>query len=200
RCNIDAGGGVRVVGEVALNLRGRTVGKLENSDVRPAASARAGNNVGQAAPGGVPGSDADAAGEGRVVGEEAHQTRAILAAEDRHIRTAAGIRAADDIGEAVAVDIPGGHVDAASKVHVVGEELPEELPGGAIVDVNVRSTARPRRGDDVGEAVAVHVPHGDTDAAGEFRVIGEERLHEVVREGVEENNVWTAAGVGACRD
>src|SRR5207249_2820702 len=86
---------------------------IEDLDVRPAAGARPGDDVGQAVAGDVAGRHGDAAAEAGPVGKVAFQQRAVLAAKDLDVRPAAGARPGDDVSEAVAIDVADGHVDAA---------------------------------------------------------------------------------------
>src|SRR5205085_1518291 len=137
------------------------------------AGAGAGDDVVQAAAVEVAGRHPDAAGEVLAEGEEVVDDRAVLAGEDGDVGPAARVRAADDVREAVAVHVAGRDEDAAGEVLAEGEEAADQLPGLAVVDVDVRPAARPRRGDDVGHAVAVHVADRDADAAGEVLVVSE---------------------------
>ncbi len=63
--------------------------------------------------------DADAAAEAAAVGEEVRQqVGRIRAAEDPHVRAAAGAGAGDDVGPAIAVEVARRHVDAAGEAAV----------------------------------------------------------------------------------
>src|SRR5207302_4016730 len=110
--------------------------------------------------------------------EELVQGAAILAAEDIHVRAAAGVGADDNVGEAVAVDVARSHVDAAAERGVKGHEIadrPGELVARrAVEDADVGTAARPGAGDDVWGAVVVHVADRHANAAREARVLGEE--------------------------
>src|SRR5204862_6308688 len=139
-------------GEKAGQIHGRSV---ENLHVRPAALLRARDNPdGSTAAEGARG-HVDPTGEARVVGEETRQQRKVLAAEDLDVRAAAGAGPGDDVGEAVAVDVAHGHVDAAAEAGVVGEEGADEGAGLAVDDLEVRPAAGPGAGDDAGGAAAL---------------------------------------------
>src|SRR5262249_42757717 len=82
--------------------------------------------------------------------EEALEQGPVLAAEDFHVGSAAGACPGDDVGEAVAVDVAGGHVDAALEVRIVREETGEQVVDvGRVEDLDVRTAARAGRHDDV---------------------------------------------------
>src|SRR5207248_4240834 len=93
-----------------------------------------------------------------------------------------------------------GDVQAAGEIRVEGEEAAERavdrVAGFAVEDGDVRPAAGAGRGNDVEDAVAVHVVDGDADATGEARVVGEEVEQERARGGVEDLDVRAAAGVG----
>src|SRR5262245_60167983 len=55
-------------------------------------------------------------------------------------------------------------------------------------------------GDDVRQAVAVHIPGRDADAALESAVVCHEFVHEIIRSAVEKLYVWSAALAGAGDD
>src|SRR5436190_759210 len=101
----------RVVGKESVNLLARD--RIEGAHVGTAAGTGAADNIGKAVAIRVARGHADAAGEVDVVGEEAHEPAAVLAAEHGHVRSAASVGAAADVGEAVAIDVAGGHIDAA---------------------------------------------------------------------------------------
>src|SRR5205814_5540814 len=96
-----------------------------------------------------------------------------------------------------AVHVARGDVGAAGEVGVEGEELLHQGAGAAVVDVDVRSAARPRGRQDIGEAVAVDVAGRHADAAGVVDVVGHEVEQHVVAVAVKGHDVRTAAGVGA---
>src|SRR5262249_55611867 len=80
--------------------------------------------------------------------------------------------AGDDVGNAVTVDVAGGYVHAGSEERAIGVEIADHLPCATAKNPDVWAGARPRPGDDVGIAVAVHVAGGHVDAAGERRRVG----------------------------
>src|SRR5207302_1882187 len=113
-----AAGEQAVVGE-EIGEYGK-VGAAEDLDLRAAARPGAGNDVGLAVAVHVPGGDEHAAGEFGVVGEKAAEQGQVDAAEDLDVRAAAGARAGNDVIGAVAIDVAGGHADAAAEVGRVG--------------------------------------------------------------------------------
>src|SRR5207253_8948203 len=97
-----AGRHVDAVGEVAKGgevLQQRAVRAAESEHVGAAAHAGTGDDVGPAVAVDVAAAHADAAREGGIVREEVVQGAAILAAEDIHVRAAAGVGADDNVGE-----------------------------------------------------------------------------------------------------
>src|SRR5207245_3091540 len=113
-----------------------------------------------------------AAAEQEVVGEEAEQHLAGRAAEHLDVRAAAGARAGDDVGNAVAVHVTRGDINAAAEGRVVRHELLEHRPGDAVEHADVRAAAGSRTGEEVGRAVAVEVGGRHADAAAERQVVG----------------------------
>src|SRR5439155_10781348 len=99
---------------------------------------------------------------------------AVFAAKDLDLRAAAGAGRGDDVGETVAVHIPGRDADAAPERRIVSEEAEQRLAGDAVEDLDVRPAALVGGGDDVRMAVAVDVAGGHEDAAAEVLVEGEE--------------------------
>src|SRR5438128_5605276 len=97
-----ASGKAGVVGEEIREQAAAVAVDAENGNVRSAAGAGAGNDLGFAVAVHVSSGDIDACGEIRIVGEEARQHRAISATENRNIGAAAGTGAADDVGVAIA--------------------------------------------------------------------------------------------------
>ena len=66
--------------------------------------------------------NADSAGKRSVVGQKTSERRAIGSVEHFDVRSAAGPGAGDNVGAAVVIEIPGGHIDTAGKRTVVREE------------------------------------------------------------------------------
>src|SRR5947209_5127547 len=136
--DVDAGRKSLVKGEEAS--QDSAVKTAIDANVRAAAGSGAADDVslgkGNAAEGGnnVADGHADAAREGLIIGKKAEQPRAVLAAEDRDVRSAAAVGAANDVGEAVAVHIAGRDVGAAREVAIVGVEIEELRPILAAVD------------------------------------------------------------------
>src|SRR5262249_35696481 len=113
---------------------------------------------------------------------KAGDLRAVDAAERFDVRSAAGTRAGDDVGHAIAIDIAGRDIDAAAEASAIGEETIDEVGqpcrgeqvAGPIEDADVRPAAGPSRGDDFRVAVAVKIGCGDSHSAAEGLAIGEE--------------------------
>src|SRR5205823_8042670 len=93
-------------GEEAADLR--VGGAVEDLDVGEGAGVGADDDVGHAVAVNVAGRHEDAAAEAGE-GEEAADQLAGLAVEDLDVGRAALARAGDDIVDAVAVDVAGGH-------------------------------------------------------------------------------------------
>src|SRR5262249_46703044 len=101
-----------------------------------------------------------------------------------------------DVGTAVAVDIGAGDVNADGDLGVIGHEIHDQRAGDTIEDANLGSAGRARSSDDVWHAVAVDVAGGDTDAAGETWVVGEEFVGHAAKQAIEDTDERPAAGVG----
>src|SRR6058998_2545963 len=97
--------------------------------MRPAARPGAGDDVGPAVAGDVGRGDGHAAAEGRVVGREDVEQLPGAAVPDFHDRAAADAGTGDDLGLAVAVDVPDREVDAAGERRLVGHKAADELSG-----------------------------------------------------------------------
>src|SRR5262245_45668118 len=98
--------------EAVQDLAG--VAAVEDADVRAAVGAGAGDQVDLAVAVGVAGGNEDRPLEAGVVGEEVLQHRArVGAAEDFHRHSTAAVAGGDEVGDAVAVEVGGGQVDAA---------------------------------------------------------------------------------------
>src|SRR5262249_5884265 len=80
----------------------------------------------------------------------------------------------DDVGEAIAVDVAGCHVGPPREADGEGEKVEQRRAVLAVADDDIRPTARSGGGDNVSDAVVVHVAHRYADAAGEVRVVSEE--------------------------
>src|SRR5439155_1198659 len=111
-----------------------------------------------------------------------------------------GAGTGDNVGPTVAVQVPGGHVEAIEYALVVGVEAEQHRGVGAAEDGDVGSGARTGAADQVRVTVGVHVAGGDADAAGEIRVVGIEVEEHIVVVGVEDQHVRSAAGIGARHD
>src|SRR5262249_43753220 len=61
--------------------------------------------------------------------------------EDFHVRAAAGAGPGDDVVDAVAVDVAGGHADAAAEVDRVGQEVELDRAGLGVIDLHFRRGA-----------------------------------------------------------
>src|SRR5207248_534066 len=128
-----------------------------NLDVRAAAGPGPGHEVGVAVPVQVADRDVNTAVERRGVGVETRQFVAVLAAEDPHVRAAAGAGPGDGVGPAVAVQVAAGHEHAAGEPRVVGVEAVDFVAVLAVEDLDVRPAEVAGPGDDVADAVAGHV-------------------------------------------
>src|SRR5262249_59256871 len=100
-------GEARVVGEE--RPQDRAIRTAEDPDVRAAAGAGRGDDVRHAVALDVADRHVHAPGEARVVGEERPQDRAVEAAHDLDVRTAAGTGPGHDVRHAVPVDVAHGH-------------------------------------------------------------------------------------------
>src|SRR5262249_35180680 len=142
--------------------------------------AHAGDDVRDPVPVHVAGGDPHAAGEIRVVREEARNRvgrpgqRQVRSAPDHgDVGSAAGVGADDHVGVAVAVHVSGRDVAAAGKIRVEGHEVSQRGAVLAAEDDDVRPAAGAGGADDVREAVVVHVADGHAHATGEVWVVGE---------------------------
>src|SRR5205823_3202961 len=153
-----------------------------DADVRSAALARSGHDIDHVVDAAVevPCPDVDAAGEVRGIGEEAAQQRRRdrltegCAAEDLHVRAAAGASPGDDVAKAVAIHVAARHADAAGEVRAVGEEAEQLDAAAAVEDLDVRAAAFAGAGDDVGDTVVIHVGRGHVNTAAKVRAVGHE--------------------------
>ena len=73
------------------------------------------------------------------------------------MRTAAGPGRRDDVGTSVVIDVCGSHTHAAGERRIVRGERARDRAVAAAEDDDVRSNARIRPRDDIGEPVAVDV-------------------------------------------
>ena len=69
--------------------------------------------------------------------------------------------------------IRGGDIEAAGEARVVGEKGVDLPAGQGIESAHIRAAAGAGHGDDIVSAVAVAIYCSNTDAAGEFRIVGE---------------------------
>ncbi len=118
--------------------------------------------------------DRHAAGERRIEREVRAHQREVVAGPDGDERAGARPRHGEDLDPAVIGQVEGGDLHAARERGVVGEEAAELGEGRAVPEPDVRTAARARASDDVGQAIAVDVARGDVDAAGKERGVGEE--------------------------
>ena len=172
RGDVDPAHEGRVVGEEAADLRERRA--VPHPHVRSAPEPRAGDDVGEAVAVDVARGHVHAAGECRVVGEEAADWREGHAVPDPDVRSAAGPRAGDDVRAAIAVDVARGDEHASGERRVVREEAADLGERHAIPHAHVRAAAGPRPGDDVELPVAVHVAERDAHASDKRRIVREE--------------------------
>src|SRR5262249_36483889 len=89
--------------------------------------------------------------------------------------------AGEEFLEAVAEEIPRGHVHAAAERLRLGKEAEDRLQGDGVEQGHLRSAARPGARDDGAVAVRARVEHRDVDAAGEGRCKSVEALLQGVR-------------------
>src|SRR5262249_9189653 len=146
---------------------------VESKDVRSAASTGAGDDVRQATAVGQAGSHPYAAQEGWIVGEEAGQESSVGdlgvgldlvefgAVDGLDVRPTAGACSRENVGVAVAVEVPGRHIHAAGKGRSVCEEAAQQSAVGdleiglklcelgAVDHLDVRSAAWAGGSDDV---------------------------------------------------
>ena len=134
----DAAAEDRVVGEERAD-RG-AVG-VEHFDQRPAAVARAGDDLVNAVAVQVADGDERAAAEVRLVGEELTNQLERGAVEDADVRPTAEARGGDQVRDAVAGHVSDGDADAAGEALVVDEGVEEHLIGVATVDADSGSAA-----------------------------------------------------------
>src|SRR5262249_13249022 len=109
-------------------------------------------------------------------------------------------RAADDVGLAVAVDVPGRDRDAAGVLGVEGQVALQQAAVGAGEDLDLAAAALGQADDEVGVAVAVDVPGRDVDAAGVVQRPGRETVEQGQVGAAEDLDVGAAAGPGAGDD
>ena len=94
------------------------------------------------------------------------------------MRSTAGARPRNDLGHAIAGHIPDGDEHPSRERRVVREEARHfRQPATQAERPHVRSAAGAGPRDDLGPAVAGHVPDGDPDAPRERRVVREEARH-----------------------
>lgn len=82
--------------------------------------------------------------------ELAQEYRQVSDGKNADMRSAAGARAGDDLGKAVASDIPGRDRDAAGKAGMIREEVGEKSTAPSLKHSNVGPAAGSRPGDDIG--------------------------------------------------
>src|SRR5262249_43247488 len=99
----------------------------------------------------------------------------------RHLGRSALIGAEDDVGLAVAVDVPGRHQDAARKRRLIErEEGHDRLERHAVEHLDLGRSPGPGAADDVRVAVAVDVADRHPDTAREGRSVeGQQRGPDV---------------------
>src|SRR5207244_230224 len=124
-------------------------------DIGTAAGAGARDDVGLAVAVEVRGRHVDPGSKTGIVSKEAGEPAAVFAAENADVGTAAGAGAADDVGEAIAVGVAGGHANAAREARIVGEEIVQQRVAWAAEDRDVRTAARVGSDDDVVAAIAI---------------------------------------------
>src|SRR5262249_38056310 len=102
------------------------------------------------------------------------EERAVLAADDGHLRSAPLVGGGDDVGETVAVDIARRDVHASVEGGRQSHEVTDQLQGTHIVDAYFGATSRDGAADTFGGAIAVDISDRHADAAGEIGREGEE--------------------------
>src|SRR5262249_55812734 len=106
----------------------------------------------------------------------------------------------DDVGFPVAVQVAGGHEDAAGEGACECEEAVDVREVRAVENANMWAAAGAGSGNNVRLAVAGDVTGRDAHAAGKSRAVGEEAVQHVVRRSVENLDMRPAAGAGAGHD
>ena len=175
---------------------GRPVRPVECRDLGAAAGPGPGDDVGFAVAVQVAGRDVNAPAEAGVKRVKALEDAFVGAGEDLDVGAAARAGASDDVGFAVAVDIPTGHFHAAVECRSVGKKLSQDRSVGAGEDLYVRPAAGTGAGNDVGVAIVVHVAGGDIHAAGEIGLIGIKAINQSQSSAVVHLDVRAAAGAG----
>src|SRR5262245_3254838 len=85
-----------------------------------------------------------------------------------------GAFARDDVDITVTVHVPCGNGDAAGERKLVREEVVEVRKIAAAIDSDARRTALALAGDDVVDAIVIHVSGSDIDAPEEIGPEGKE--------------------------
>ena len=115
----------------------------------------------------VVGGHAHTAREGGIIGQELSQEGCVRAAENLDIGGRAGAVTDDDIVKAIAVEIGGGHGQAAAERGRRGKETGQFGMGMAVENADARQAAGAIGGDDIRAAIAVDVAGGHANAAAE---------------------------------
>src|SRR5262249_36528504 len=109
----------------------------------------------------------------------------------------------NDVGETIAVDVAGGHVNAAGEEGCQAVEITQRpshrLEGPAVVDTNLRSATRPGADDDVRNTITIHVGNGGAHAAVEEDRVGIKGRQHGVRANIEHADLGRT-GVGTDDD
>src|SRR5262249_44664225 len=141
----------------------------------------------------VAGGHVDAAAVAAAVGPEApERLRGVLAAEDLDHRLA-GRPADDQVGEAVAVEVAGGHADATGPPPEGTEVVQGRVRVGAAEDLDPGRAAG-GAGNQVRDAVVVDVADSDADPAAVAAGEGPQAVQFGAGGGVVDRDQWPADG------
>src|SRR5262249_22074144 len=138
---------------------------VEGAGGQGSARAGGGDDVEPAVVVEVGGGDAHAADKRGVIGEEALDHGAALAAESFDVGRPTRAGAGDDVGIAVAVHVPARDIDPAREPGAVGIETENHGAAEAVKRLDMRSAARSSARDDIGEPVEIKVGGGDAHTA-----------------------------------
>ena len=152
---------------------------------------------------------AHATGEVGFVGKEAAHggQRAIAStAESFDMGTSAGTGTGDDLIGTDAVDIAAGHAYTTAEVGVVGKEAGDLLGGGlATIELQCKGfdmgpATGAGAGDDVEDAIAIHIAGSHAHTAIKARVVGKETGDHIAIFAVKHFDVGTTTGAGGRHD
>src|SRR5262249_6005512 len=82
--------------------------------------------------------------------------------------------AGNDIAFSVRIHVTDSDINTAGEGRIIREEFTDQLAGDAVENADMWPTAGTRRGDNIRDAVAVHVADRDADTAAEGRIVCQE--------------------------